>query len=609
MEIERIRIEHYRGKDFDLCPKKLNIFLGMNGAGKTSLCDAIRFGITGMASEGINNTSVRILYKNGMDTERLRSKSNTYRINGKRVTEEALNLAVADAAGLPVPHIDNADEKRPRKRTDPLECVKIISSSQVLLHLKPGELSSFLLKYIPERLNYEIVMNYFSKMSEEINVECSLFFPAMPEEFGIEEIQAAYHYFYEERTVARRVLRGMEAELSRLHPTKPARTMDLIEQDLTSILIRENQSKTVREQINKYEEEKRKRQTQDERIKKLEGQLPKTVPQTPRMGELETIEASRSKAEKEKSELALKMQVIQDNLELFQRTLESLDQPVCPISSRLTCSTDKSEVREEIEKSIKDNKRLYGLYQTDIRTMEELIQNCIERRKKYDEQKERFDQYESLVAQIKLCKENLTDIPDKPEASVQEEDTAKEKRKLMDEKKNLEDFRKKQDLTKDVERYRERIGRYDYLISALEDKGEVKSGIMERYLSMFTKTCNLRAASFAPGYELKFIQEDGVRIRMKTPASKDFCPVESLSSGETIIAVCLITDLLNQLSNSRLLFLDNVEALDAGALGNLRRMMEQPDFLDSYDHIFICGVNHIDVQKAFQDMDAQYLSD
>ena len=69
------------------------------------------------------------------------------------------------------------------------------------------------------------------------------------------------------------------------------------------------------------------------------------------------------------------------------------------------------------------------------------------------------------------------------------------------------------------------------------------------------------------------------------------------------------TDLLNQLSNSRLLFLDNVEALDAGALGNLRRMMEQPDFLDSYDHIFICGVNHIDVQKAFQDMDAQYLSD
>ena len=96
MELERIRIENYRGKDFDLCPRKRNLFLGANGAGKTSLCDAIRFGITGLASEDVRNTSVRILYKNGMDTERVRGRTNTFKVNGKRVTEEALNLAVAD---------------------------------------------------------------------------------------------------------------------------------------------------------------------------------------------------------------------------------------------------------------------------------------------------------------------------------------------------------------------------------------------------------------------------------------------------------------------------------------------------------------------------------
>ena len=123
MELERIRIENYRGKDFDLCPRKRNLFLGANGAGKTSLCDAIRFGITGLASEDVRNTSVRILYKNGMDTERVRGRTNTFKVNGKRVTEEALNLAVADTAGLPVPRSENPEEKGKRKRIDPLESV------------------------------------------------------------------------------------------------------------------------------------------------------------------------------------------------------------------------------------------------------------------------------------------------------------------------------------------------------------------------------------------------------------------------------------------------------------------------------------------------------
>ncbi len=609
MELERIRIENYRGKDFDLCPRKRNLFLGANGAGKTSLCDAIRFGITGLASEDVRNTSVRILYKNGMDTERVRGRTNTFKVNGKRVTEEALNLAVADTAGLPVPRSENPEEKGKRKRIDPLESVKITSSSEVLLHLKPGELSAFLLKYIPERLNFDIVMNYFSRMTEDINLECSLFFPPMPEEFGIEQIEAARRYFYEERTAAKRSLRGMEAELGRLHPKEPSKTMELIEQELASILVREAQAKTGLERSRNYEEAKQRQQRQKARIKELEGQLPETPPQAPEDGEWEKIEASRNKAEQEKSNLISKAQIIKNNLELFRLTLDSLDKPVCPISNKLICSTDKSEVRGEIEKSIRENEQLYGLYQTDIRTKEDVIQRCIERRKEYDEQKRSFDQYERLTAQIKLCRENLTELPEKPESPVPAEDTAKKKQELMAEKRNLEDFQKKAELTKDVERFRARIERYDYLISALEDKGEVKSGIMERYLSMFTRTCNLRAASFAPGYELRFIQEDGVRILMKTPANHGFIPLESLSSGETIIAVCLITDLLNQLSNTRLLFLDNVEALDTEALGNLRRLMEQPDFLDSYDHIFICGVNHADVRNAFKDMDAQYIPD
>ena len=48
MKIKRIRTQNYRGKNFDLEPAKINLFFAKNGTGKTSLCDAVRYGITGL---------------------------------------------------------------------------------------------------------------------------------------------------------------------------------------------------------------------------------------------------------------------------------------------------------------------------------------------------------------------------------------------------------------------------------------------------------------------------------------------------------------------------------------------------------------------------------
>lgn len=608
MELERICIKNYRGKDFDIEPKKLNIFLGSNGSGKTSLCDAIRFGITGMSSSQVKETSVRIHYKNGLDTERIRSRTNAVKVNGHRTSEEAMNAAIAKACGLPIPQDEKQEKNKQKKRTDPLESIRIASSSEVLLHLKPEELSAFLFKYIPERLNADMVMNYFTTMSEELSLDCSLCFPPMPEEFDIEEIQNAFQYFYEERREANRILKTKEAHQNSLHPSEPSRTMEQIETELALVLYQENQARTEAAQMRTYQAAKQKREQQEAQIKNLEQQIPKEIPQAPNPEELEKFETAKEKAEKEKIKLIRNLETVKSNLDLFRRTMDSLEQTVCPISPKLICATDKTAIRAEIEKSIKSNEEMYYLCQTDINTMEEVIGYCIEGRRAYDEKKQNYERYENLMDQIKLYKENLTDVPEKPEPSVPAEQLAKKKQELITEKKNLEDYTRKKALEYDIERLKNRIKRYDYLVSALNDKGEVKSGIMERYLSMFAKICNLRAAQLAPGYEIRFTQENGIHILMKTPANKGFFPLEALSSGETMIAVFFITDLLNQLANTRLMFLDNVEALDQEALGNLRTLIRQPEFLDSYDHIFICGVNHTEVQKAFGEMDANYIS-
>ena len=75
MELKRIVIENYRGKNFDFEPDRVNLFFKENGFGKTSLCDAIRYGLTGLIpKDDVRNTKVRILFANGLDAERSRAK-------------------------------------------------------------------------------------------------------------------------------------------------------------------------------------------------------------------------------------------------------------------------------------------------------------------------------------------------------------------------------------------------------------------------------------------------------------------------------------------------------------------------------------------------------
>lgn len=53
--------------------------------------------------------------------------------------------------------------------------------------------------------------------------------------------------------------------------------------------------------------------------------------------------------------------------------------------------------------------------------------------------------------------------------------------------------------------------------------------------------------------------------------------------------------------------LDNVETLDKENLIYLKELIENPKFLERYDHIFICGVNHESVENIFGNMIATYL--
>lgn len=591
MKLDRIIIKNYRGKDYDFKPGGINLFFKENGAGKTSLCDAIRYGITGLTpKDDVRNTSVRIQYENGLDTEYSRGKLTSCRVAGRKVTENALRTAVEDAIGLPI------------------EDIKVSSSTEVFSSLKPADFLKLLLKYIPERLDFDTVIHYFSNLTDEIASECSLIFPPMPEQFGIEQVEKVYEYFFSERRALKALLQVKEGVLKSLRPYEPRRSKDEIDTELTNLLVQEKEQAGIYQKQKAYTEAKQKRDRQLARIKSLEENIATMGhPKASDEKELASIKERKAKAERKRLNFNASLATIKANISLFERTLNGLNTQVCPISDKLVCTTDKSKIRAELETSIAENKKLQKSMEDNLAEQEEIIKKCLSAEKKYEVNGRAYDTLMRYQSELKVYKANLVPLPEEPKQVVSLNEISMKKKQLEAEKKNLEDYEKKCAAQKEADELSRKISVYTYILSALTDKGEVKAQIIAYYLAMFADVCNSRAKEFAPSYEFKLISDDGVRVKVKTPSNQDFYSLDALSNGERTMAVFIIMDMLNQLSGARLLFIDNVEALDKRNLQCLKQLIENEEFRASYDHVFVCGVNHESVKDIFEGMNATYL--
>ena len=96
--------------------------------------------------------------------------------------------------------------------------------------------------------------------------------------------------------------------------------------------------------------------------------------------------------------------------------------------------------------------------------------------------------------------------------------------------------------------------------------------------------------------------EDGVKVYAKTPAAAEPVYYTGLSSGEKLFVSFLVLDMLNQLTGMRMAFIDNLEQLDRRTLEYAHSILTSEEFMESYDHIFVCGVDNQDITECSQAM-------
>lgn len=84
-------------------------------------------------------------------------------------------------------------------------------------------------------------------------------------------------------------------------------------------------------------------------------------------------------------------------MEMLNRTLANLDKPVCPISEKLTCTTDKSGVKNELI-------ALIGQNSLAVKEQNDFIKRCEEQIARLDRRIEKYQQNVIAFNQNKVMK-------------------------------------------------------------------------------------------------------------------------------------------------------------------------------------------------------------
>lgn len=584
MKLSKIKILNWKHKNFDFIPGKLNYCFHPNGYGKTSLLDALRYGLTGsLPGYTVDSAAVEIIEAiSGLDIYRARSgESTSCKIggpDGKKSTEKTLNKALVDVSGIS------------------LENLKLLSSGDIFSRMKPDDFLALLLEFIPERLTYETVISYIDGFTDEMDAMLNFYLPA-DGQFGIQALDECAAAMSDARRGMKANLNQNKQVLATLKAGEATRTLEQIESELIDIQVAERMSKDVEKKQKDYEMLEARRKKQENQIKQREEWLEANQAAKPDPASLEQWKKERAEKDTARKKAVEGKATAAAAITNLERTLKYLELPTCIISKKLACTTDKSGAKNEVSEALEKNRKLVEQCAADIKDCEARMTEIDKLVEQYHAEEKKYNSYQRIINELKTLKESLITLPEKPAAGKGME-LAERKKKLEDEKELVTAgiYRKKLEaMNKSLE---DDIAVYSSLIDVFADKGPVKTGIIEYYVREFERVCNTYSSK-AEGFEVGFVPEDGVKVYAKTPAAVEPVYYTGLSSGERIFVSFLVLDMLNQLTGMRMAFIDNLEQLDRKSLEYAHSILTSAEFMGSYDHIFVCGVDNQDITEVF----------
>ncbi len=587
MKIDKLQTKDFMGltgaREFTF-PEKITAFATHNGVGKTSVLNALRFGITGSygngypVSGGADKCDVGITLSTGTQIIReINKDGNKLWYNRKGISPKELEKAIQAESGME------------------LKVLKTVTASELIGSMKPQDLQALMLQYIPETLDTETVLSYIPVVTEGMKKTAEELLPKEP--FGTDALDNFHKTVYGMRTDVNRRKREVEAEIKALgNPQLPAENRKELEDRLEALKKTAAEAAAYKASYDAWTREQQQKADLQKKIAAAKSMLAGYA----------SLAYDATKADALRKDFAIKQAELDETKRLYnslkstagtlKTAIDTLDRPVCPLSEKLKCTTDKTPVRDELQKCLAETEaeaaNLLAKTKTIVSEMETLQKSIreMEEARVQTAKKEGLEkQVADFEATLKTLVMNEPKKPDVPDAGADED-----VRRKLD---AIGRYEKAAVLKKENEELSTRVSDLTALIEAFDKKGFVRSSVTSAYISAFETSCNDVAEKLRPGMRIRFVERDGIVPMLDVNGDGRYYPYQALSGGEKIYLVFLILDMFNQMCGIKMLFLDELSVLDQDNFEALLALLEKAE---GYDQIFLTTVDHPGLMAALK---------
>ena len=345
-----LSINNFRGiSSFETeIPGKIFALTGPSGSGKSSILKAIRFLFTGemndsLIRKGETSAKIQIIFDNGDVLSRTREPGKTKcRINGKAATLKAVDEFLVKETGVPA------------------SAYEAVMGCDMIEQMNAKDMSSFLMNILPLSSDISTILDYCRKSDNGIDQQTeNVIRESLPENnIGFSAIINAYNALFDKRTVQNRFVNELKARTAKLPPALPEESMEQLDAVLFNLAEAEANKKQETSALKAYEEALKIYEAATARA----DELKKEVVQYKDIKMPDKDAFVKNTQERQQfldavSKIQSSLAAINGNIELTRKMLSTLDQPVCPLNSKLKCTTDKRPLRKELEESLKTNEQ------------------------------------------------------------------------------------------------------------------------------------------------------------------------------------------------------------------------------------------------------------
>ena len=620
MKIKSISVENFRGiQRFEHEFKnKVTVITGKCGKGKSSFLDAVRFPLTNILPEnpvkdGYMTAKVKEVCENEdgdsivIEKEIERPSKVSTLISGRKVGTSVTKKFIESETDV------NS------------ELIKMTTSSEILANLKPSDFASIFLTESVERKTLEDLLEICNKQETperlKIHINDGVFnnknLPPdvikyfnelfLDKEFSLETISKAFEEAKNKRREVNAICKSLEKD------AKDFVSMTEIKEDegklnkrLEELIGFEKNNDSYYERVKAYNSAVKLKNETEKRIVSCDLEIQTNKSVEPNMKDLETLENELKNKTKEVSNLMAVKKTLVDSKLRTEKTINELDKPVCPISTKICCTTDKSPFKKELLESISDIENSIKLSDENIAKSQSEINELNSKIKIFYENRENWNKKMNFINEKERLSKMQIEIPEKPE-EISITSYSAEKANVTQELNKIKKYKEMQKKYNEFWKNKREYNVLNFIVKSLDIKGPVVSDFIRTLVEPIEDVCNERATVLKTGMRVKLLVKDGLTMLFQLGELKPFLPYTSLSAGEKILAIVLMTDLVNLFSGSGFLIIDDTDHLDEDSFEVLLKFVTDKDIQEQYDNIIISSVNHSDIINKIKDYDVDHI--